>query len=157
MSCAWFISSKYAEKKHIFTQCIEIRIDSIKVDNFIIKSSSAEISLLPLHFCQIHSSQILHWTQSPHFFVSSIQGIYQILQVVPLTSSSSLLSSFNYSAKLLHCRNGPGCCSSWDISSLTPVYDGTFFPLLLPHSNFSGLICYKTFMSISLIETFAFS
>ena len=31
--------------------------------------------------------------------------------------------------ELLHCRNGPGCCSSWGVSSLRTVPDGIFFPL----------------------------
>ena len=36
LSCAWSILSKYDEKNwKIFTQCIEIKSDSIKVDNFI--------------------------------------------------------------------------------------------------------------------------
>ena len=35
LSCTWAISCKYAsEKLKIFTQCIEIRSDSIKVDYF---------------------------------------------------------------------------------------------------------------------------
>ena len=68
------------------------------------KTSSAEIS-----------SHISHIMQSPNFSVSSIQGISQILQVVP-SSSSSLLSSFDDSAKWLHYRDGLSCCFSWGIS-----------------------------------------
>ena len=65
----------------------------------------------------------------PSFSVSSIQGIMEILQVVPSSSSSSLLSSFDESAKLLHCCNWQGC-SSCGISSLTTVPNGIFFPFL---------------------------
>ena len=60
-----------------------------------------------------------------NFSVSSPQEILQILQVLP-SSSSSLLSSFNDSAKSLHCHNGPGCSSTWGKSSLKTVSDGIF-------------------------------
>ena len=68
--------------------------------------------------------------------------------LVPSSSSSSLLSSFNNCSKLLHCRNGPGCCSSCGISSLTTVPDGIFFPLPLL------LFCCNKFTSVLFIEAF---
>ena len=41
LSCAWSISSKYTEKnRKIFTQCIEIRSNSIKIDNSIASLSA---------------------------------------------------------------------------------------------------------------------
>ena len=55
-----------------------------------------------------------------------MQGILQILQVAPSTSSSSALSSFDDLARLLHRRGGPGSCSSWGISTLITVPDGIF-------------------------------
>lgn len=76
-------------------------------------------------------------TQSPYFSVSSIQGILQILQEVPSFPSSSLLSSFDNSVKLLHYRGRPGCCSSRCISSLITVPDSIFFPFpFFPHPSF---------------------
>ena len=86
---------------------------------------------------------ISHWIQSSHFSVSSIQRILQILQVVP-SSSSTVLSSFNDSVKLLHCCNGTGYCSSWSISLLTTVSNGTFFPLPLSPQNLLVLFCCNT-------------
>ena len=93
-----------------------------------------------------------------NFSVSSPQEILQILQVLP-SSSSSLLSSFNDSAKSLHCHNGPGCCSTWGKSSLKTVSDGIFSSytvsdgiffsylmvssLPLPSRTFSALFCCK--------------
>ena len=44
------------------------------------KKSSAEISLVIALWADIFIA-IAHWTQCPHFSVSSIQGILQILQV----------------------------------------------------------------------------
>ena len=89
------------------------------------KKSSSAIYFLSYHFGQIYSSHIPRSTKSPLFSVTFLQGIYQILQVVP-SYSSSLLSSFDDSAKLLHCHDEPGCCFSWRISSLTTVPDGIF-------------------------------
>ena len=60
---------------------------------------------------------VLNLTQSPHFSVSSIQGILQILQVVP-SFSSWLFSSLDNAVKLWHCRDGPGYCPFWCISSM---------------------------------------
>ena len=98
---------------------------------YIKKSSSAEISPPAIaQWADIFITYITHWTQSPHFSVSSIQWVLQILQVVT-PSFSLLLSSFGDYAKLLHCREGPACFSSWVISSLTTVFDGIFFPLPL--------------------------
>ena len=93
------------------------------------------------------------WIQPPHFFVSSSQGLLQIWQVVSSTPSSS----FDDSVKLLRCRGGPGCCSSWDISLLTNVPDGIFFPLPLSPSTFPALFCCNKFVSVSFIEIFALS
>ena len=61
-----------------------------------------------------------------------------------------------YSTKLLHCRNAPGCCSSWGICSLTTVSDSTFFPLPPPQAFFT-LFYFKRFMGVSFVETFALS
>ena len=97
-------------------------------------------------------------TQSPYFSVSSIQGILQILQEVPSFPSSSLLSSFDNSVKLLHYRGRPGCCSSRCISSLITVPDSIFFPFpFFPTPAFSALFCYNKFVSVLFIQTFVIS
>ena len=80
-----------------------------------------------------------------NLLLSSIQGILQILQVVPLSSTSSLLSSLDDLAKLLHCHDGHDCCPSWGISSF--IDNRTWWYLLsssspLPSpSIFSGYKC----------------
>ena len=62
-------------------------------------------------------------------------------------------------AKQLHCRDGPGCCSSRGILSLTTVPDGIFSPLsphyLPPTPTFSALFRCNNFMSVSFIEAIA--
>ena len=101
------------------------------------------ISLVKVLWAKSNWLHISHWIQSSHFSVSSIQKILQILQVVP-SSSSTVLSSFNDSVKLLHCCDGTGYCSSWSISLLTTVSNGTFFPLPLSPQNLLVLFCCNT-------------
>ena len=85
------------------------------------------------------------------FLFNSIQRILQILQV--WSSFSSLLSSFDDSAKLLHCRKGNVLpSSSWVISSLKTVPDGIVFSLSL-FPLFSSFL--SLFSFLFLIETFA--
>ena len=64
------------------------------------------------------------------FFHQLFPGNLANFKVVP-PCFLSLHSSFNDSAKMLHFRDGPGCYSSGNISSLTTVPGGIFFPLLL--------------------------
>ena len=127
----------------MFTQCIEIRSDSIKVDNFI----------------ELWSAEVRSWMDDPmqilqkrnhlrkYLSCHNILGryIHRTYCIEPnllylgdransagsIIISLSLLSSFNDSAKLLHCHDGLGCFSSWGISSLTTVPDSIFFPLPL--------------------------
>ena len=91
--------------------------------------------------CHSTWGKYIYSTQSTHFSVSSILGILKILRVVPSSSSSSLLSSFDDSAKLFYYRDGPGYCSSWGISSLTTILDGILFPQPLFLLTFSTLFC----------------
>ena len=62
-----------------------------------------------------------------------------MLQVVPSSSSSLVLSSFDDSVKLLDCRDGLGCSSS-SISLLKTVPEDKFFPLPLPTNFFSPIL-----------------
>ena len=116
----------------------------------------------------VYLSHISHWNQSPHFSVTSIQGIVQILQLVPSPSSSRLLS-FDNSVKLLHSRDEPSCFPSWGISSFTTVH--IVFPSFsTPHlpppppqkkrqKTFLTLFCCNKCMSVSFscLETFTLS
>ena len=77
-----------------------------------------------------------------------MQGILQILQVAPSTSSSSALSSFDDLARLLHHRGGPGSCSSWGISTLITVPDGIF-----NSSSFLLIFCWPYFAATNLWES----
>ena len=122
------------------------------------KSPTVKMNLLSLHFGQIYSLYILHWTQSPYFSLCSIQGILQILQVEPWFSSSSLLLlSFDDSAKLLHWCDGPGCCSSWGFPSLIAAPDSIFFFLLSRAPTFSALFYCNKVINVFFTETFALS
>ena len=87
------------------------------------------------HFGQIYLSHILHWTQS-QFLRQFYSGDVANFVGSTIMSFSLLLSSFDDSAKLLRCRDGPSCCSSWGTSSLANVPDGIFFPLYLPSQLF---------------------
>ena len=107
--------------------------------------------------CHSTWGKYIYSTQSTHFFVSSILGILKILRVVPSSSSSSLLSSFDDSAKLLHYRDGPGYCSSWGISSLTTILDGILFPQPLFLLTFSALFCCNKVLNVSSIGISALS
>ena len=85
------------------------------------------------------------------FLFNPIQRILQILQV--WSYFSSLLSSFDVSAKLLHCRKGNVLpSSSWVISSLKTVPDGIVFSLSL-FPLFSSF--FSIFYFLFLIEAFA--
>ena len=90
---------------------------------------------------------MLHWIQSLHFFVSSIQSILQNLQVVPSLLiwwfDDLMIWSFDDLAKLL--RDTPSCCCSWGISSLTTVLNGIFFPLPPLHPTYSVLFYCNNF------------
>ena len=102
--------------------------------------------------CHSTWGKYIYSTQSTHFSVSSILGILKILRVVPSCSSSSLLSSFDDSAKLFYYRDGPGYCSSWGISSLTTIFDGILFPQPLFLLTFSTLFCCNKVLNASSIE-----
>ena len=81
------------------------------------------------------------------------RGSCKFVQVVPSSSSSSLPSSFDDSVRLLHCRNEPGCCPSWGISSLTTLLDGIFFFLFLsPSPYFFDLILLCSIGQVNLLE-----
>ena len=74
------------------------------------------------------------------------------LQVVPSSSSSSILSSFYDLAKLSHCCDGPGCSYYWGIALLITVHR-IFFPLPLTLPIALALFFCDKFMSVSFIET----
>ena len=82
-----------------------------------------EISLCGLTLCSCLRSlgRNIHCTYciEPNLHISlSVlsRGFCKLLQVVPLSSPSSLLSSFDDLAKSLHYHDGPGCCFCWRIS-----------------------------------------
>ena len=95
------------------------------------------------------------------FYPADVTNFAAVPSLVPSSSSSSsvssssssswsysstLLSWIDDSAKFLHCCDRPGCCSSWDISSMTTILDRIFFPLPLFPQTFSTLTCCKKFM-----------
>ena len=124
-----FQVNTHRENWKIFTQYIETWSDSMKVDNFITLLSTRVESGLEIwpsylwsnanttkknhhlqKYLSCHSTlgRYIYRTSriEPNLHISSsVQGILQILQVVPSSSSSSLLSSINDPAKLLHCRD----------------------------------------------------
>ena len=118
MTCIFVTQCKYY-KKSIICGKISLVI-ALWADIFVAYIALNPISTFLLQFCQVDLTN---------------------LQVVP---SSSLFSSFDDTATLLHYHDGPGCCSSCHNCACRYLLSSSSTPLpSTPSQAFSVLFCFN--------------
>ena len=129
-------------------------IFKIRCKHYKKKKSSAEISVLSLHFEPTWSSHISHWAQTWHFYPGDLANFAGIT-IIFFFNAALIIPWFDQIAALLRWTS---LLLLWGTSSLTTSPGRIFFLLLLLflHPTVLAVFFCNKFVSISFIETFEF-